>query len=121
MPLPGARCAGAGATATSGGQPHRLSDEAPQSDGTTHHLFTGLELLRRLASLVSPPRANLTRFHGVFAYSASDVPDRGGGCNSNGAKRTGPACLAFGWTGLTGRTHVHGYWAPAFPGAQDRR
>ncbi|WP_232537010.1 transposase [Cystobacter fuscus] len=39
----------------------------PLPDGTTHLLFTGLELLRRLASLVPPPRANLTRFHGVFA------------------------------------------------------
>ncbi|RKI31879.1 hypothetical protein D7Y27_36870 [Corallococcus sp. AB004] len=30
----------------------------------------GLELLRRVASLVPPPRANLTRFHGVFAPGA---------------------------------------------------
>ena len=42
----------------------------PLPDGTTHLLFTGLELLRRLASLVPPPRANLTRFHGVFAPGA---------------------------------------------------
>ena len=39
----------------------------PMPDGTTHLLFTGMELLRRLASLVPPPRMNLTRFHGVFA------------------------------------------------------
>jgi hypothetical protein len=39
----------------------------PLPNGTTHLLFTGLELLRRVASLVPPPRANLTRFHGVFA------------------------------------------------------
>ncbi|WP_395856084.1 transposase [Cystobacter fuscus] len=39
-------------------------------DGTAHLLFTGLELLRRVASLVPPPRANLTRFHGVFAPGA---------------------------------------------------
>ncbi|HLL03464.1 MAG TPA: transposase [Myxococcaceae bacterium] len=39
----------------------------PLPDGTTHLLFTGLELLRRVASLVPAPRANLTRFHGVFA------------------------------------------------------
>ncbi|WP_420718352.1 transposase [Pyxidicoccus sp. MSG2] len=43
-------------------------------DGTTHLLFTGLELLRRLASLVPPPRANLTRFHGVFAPGAKLRP-----------------------------------------------
>ena len=42
----------------------------PLPDGTTHLLFTGLELLRREASLVPPPRANLTRFHGVFAPGA---------------------------------------------------
>ncbi|WP_225888001.1 transposase [Myxococcus xanthus] len=46
----------------------------PQPDGTTHHLFTGLELLRRLAFLVPPPRANLTRFHGVFAPGAKLRP-----------------------------------------------
>jgi hypothetical protein len=42
----------------------------PLPDGTTHLLFTGLEFLRRVASLVPPPRANLTRFHGVFAPGA---------------------------------------------------
>ncbi|WP_239470510.1 transposase [Archangium violaceum] len=42
----------------------------PLPDGTTHLLFTGLEFLRRVVSLVPPPRANLTRFHGVFAPGA---------------------------------------------------
>ncbi|WP_434346501.1 transposase [Myxococcus virescens] len=42
----------------------------PLPDGTTHLLFTGQELLRRVASLVPPPWANLTRFHGVFAPGA---------------------------------------------------
>ncbi|MFP2960706.1 transposase [Myxococcus sp. 1LA] len=42
----------------------------PLRDGTTHLLFTGLELLRCVASLVPPPRANLTRFHGVFGPGA---------------------------------------------------
>ena len=46
----------------------------PMPDGTTHLLFTGLELLRRLASLVPPPRTNLTRFHGVFAPGATLRP-----------------------------------------------
>ncbi|WP_194858673.1 transposase [Myxococcus sp. AB056] len=54
----------------------------PQPEGTTHHLFTGLELLRCLAFLVPPPRANLTRFHGVFAPGAKlrpfQVPQSGG-------------------------------------------
>ncbi|HYO54752.1 transposase [Archangium sp.] len=42
----------------------------PLPDGTTHLFFTGLELLRRVASLVPPPWTNLTRFHGVFAPGA---------------------------------------------------
>ncbi len=46
----------------------------PLPDGTTHLLFTGLELLRRVASLVPPPRTNLTRFHGVFAPGAKLRP-----------------------------------------------
>jgi hypothetical protein len=46
----------------------------PLPDGTTHLLFTGLELLRRAASLMSPPRANLTRFHCVFASGAQLRP-----------------------------------------------
>jgi hypothetical protein len=46
----------------------------PLPDGTTHLFFTGLELLRRVASLVPPPRANLTRFHGVFAPGAKLRP-----------------------------------------------
>ena len=46
----------------------------PLPDGTTHLLFTGLELLRWLASLVPPPRASLTRFHGVFAPGAKVRP-----------------------------------------------
>ncbi|MFY0570051.1 transposase [Archangium lansingense] len=46
----------------------------PLLDGTTHLFFTGLELLCRLASLVPPPRANLTRFHGVFAPGAKLRP-----------------------------------------------
>ncbi|WP_375758750.1 transposase [Corallococcus exercitus] len=46
----------------------------PLPDGTTHLLFTGLELLRRVASLVPAPRTNLTRFHGVFAPGAQQRP-----------------------------------------------
>jgi hypothetical protein len=46
----------------------------PLPDGTTHLFFTRLQLLRRLASLVPPPRTNLTRFHGVFAPGAKMRP-----------------------------------------------
>jgi len=37
------------------------------SDGTTHLVLDGVELLGRLAALVPPPRAHLTRYYGVFA------------------------------------------------------
>jgi MHS family alpha-ketoglutarate permease-like MFS transporter len=46
----------------------------PLPDSTTHLFFTGWELLRREASLVPPPRANLTRLHGVFAPGAKLRP-----------------------------------------------
>jgi len=39
----------------------------PFRDGTTHILFTPSDFLARLAALVPRPRANLTRYHGVFA------------------------------------------------------
>ncbi|WP_224249969.1 transposase [Hyalangium gracile] len=52
----------------------RYRMKRPQPDGTTHLLFTGLELLRRVASLVPPPRTNLTRFHGIFAPGAKLRP-----------------------------------------------
>jgi hypothetical protein len=36
-------------------------------DGTTHVIFEPLDFIARLASLVPPPRVNLTRYHGVFS------------------------------------------------------
>jgi hypothetical protein len=39
----------------------------PFRDGTTHILFTPEDFMARLAALVPRPRANLTRYHGVFA------------------------------------------------------
>ncbi len=35
--------------------------------GTTHVIFEPLDFMARLGALVPRPRANLTRFHGVFA------------------------------------------------------
>jgi hypothetical protein len=46
----------------------------PLPDGTTHLFFTELELFQRVASLVPPPKLNLTRFHGVFAPGAKLRP-----------------------------------------------
>ena len=39
----------------------------PLPDGRTHLVMTGMELLRKLAPLVPPPRFHLLRFHGIFA------------------------------------------------------
>ena len=39
----------------------------PRGDGRQMLLLQSAELLRRLATLVPPPRAHLVRYHGVFA------------------------------------------------------
>jgi ribosomal protein S27E len=39
----------------------------PFRDGTTHIVFDPEDFMARLAALVPRPRANLTRYHGVFA------------------------------------------------------
>jgi hypothetical protein len=41
--------------------------KTPYRDGTTHIILEPLDFMARLAALVPKPRANLTRFHGVFA------------------------------------------------------
>jgi len=46
----------------------------PLPDGTTHLDFTGLELIRPMASRIPPPRVNLTSYHGVFAPGAKLKP-----------------------------------------------
>jgi hypothetical protein len=56
--------------------------KTPYRDGTTHVIFEPLDFMARLAALVPKPRANLTRFHGVFApnskYRARVTPARQG-------------------------------------------
>jgi len=42
------------------------------TDGTTHVMFSQLELLEKLSALVPKPRANLTRYHGVLAPNAKN-------------------------------------------------
>jgi len=37
------------------------------TDGTSHLIFSGVEFVEKLASLVPPPRIHLTRFHGCLA------------------------------------------------------
>ncbi len=45
--------------------------KTPYRDGTTHVIFEPLDFIARLAALVPKSRANLTRFHGVFAPNSS--------------------------------------------------
>ena len=49
----------------------RYELKTPYRDGTTHVIFEPLDFIGKLAALVPPPRANLTRFHGVFAPNRS--------------------------------------------------
>jgi len=60
----------------------RYELKTPYRDGTTHVIFEPLDFIAKLAALVPPPRANLTRFHGVFApnsrYRDRVVPGRRG-------------------------------------------
>jgi hypothetical protein len=41
--------------------------KTPDSDGAAHVTFEPLDFIAKLAALVSKPRVNLSRFHGVFA------------------------------------------------------
>ena len=42
----------------------------PWSDGTTHLLFAGVELLEKLAAIIPRPRINLLLYHGVLGARA---------------------------------------------------
>ena len=49
----------------------RYELKTPYRDGTTHVIFEPLDFIARLVALVPKPRANLTRFHGVFASNSA--------------------------------------------------
>ena len=49
----------------------RYELKTPYRNGTTHVIFEPVDFIARLAALVPKPRVNLTRFHGVFAPTAS--------------------------------------------------
>ena len=51
----------------------------PWRDGTTELSFAPLDFIARLAALIPPPRANLVRYHGVFAPAARLRPKIVGG------------------------------------------
>jgi hypothetical protein len=66
----------------------------PWRDGTTHVVFTGVELLEKLAVLTPSPRGNITRYHGILAPGAkwrgTVVRDRP---KAESRSRTGPPPL----------------------------
>lgn len=45
----------------------RYQLKTPWRNGTTHVEWDPVDFIAKLAALVPPPRAHLTRFHGVFA------------------------------------------------------
>lgn len=49
----------------------RYQLKTPWRDGTTHVEWDPVDFIAKLAALVSPPRAHLTRPHGVFAPNAN--------------------------------------------------
>ena len=49
----------------------RYELKTPWRNGTTHVEWDAVDFIAKLAALVPPPRAHLTRFHGVFAPNAS--------------------------------------------------
>jgi hypothetical protein len=49
----------------------RYTLKTPWKNGTTHVEWDPVDFIAKLAALVPPPRARLTRFHGVFAPNAA--------------------------------------------------
>ncbi len=49
----------------------RYELKTPWKNGTTHVEFEPIDFIAKLAALVPPPRAHLTRFHGIFAPNAA--------------------------------------------------
>ncbi|MFN9656738.1 MAG: transposase [Dolichospermum sp.] len=49
----------------------RYELKTPWKNGTTHVEFEPIDFIAKLAALVPPPRAQLTRFHGIFAPNAN--------------------------------------------------
>jgi hypothetical protein len=49
----------------------RYALKTPWRNGTTHVEFDPVDFIGKLAALVPPPRAHLTRFHGIFAPNAN--------------------------------------------------
>lgn len=78
--------------------------KTPYRDGATHIVLEPLDFLAQLAALVPPPRAHLTRYHGVFARHAAlraaiTPAGRGRGARdrASAAERVVPRHVAMSW------------------------
>jgi hypothetical protein len=71
----------------------RYQLKTPYRDGTTHVIFEPLDFIARLAALVSKPRVNLTRYHGVFAPNSRDRAAVTPAKRGKGAKPVGLICF----------------------------
>ena len=79
-----------------------MSLKRPLRDGRTELVFEPVEFLRRLATLIPPPYAHLTRFHGVFApnHHLRAAVVRAPNC---GAANVRPPDRRFAWAYLMKR------------------
>jgi hypothetical protein len=78
------------------------------SDGTSHLILSGHELLEKLASIVVPPRGNTTRYHGILAPNsklrAKVVPaENSGSTLSEERKKSGSTKYRLTWAALLAR------------------
>ena len=70
----------------------------PLRGGPTELAFTPVEFLRRLATLIPPPRSHLTRYHGVFAphhaLRGVSISRRCGGASNSRSRRRATSSAA---------------------------
>ena len=78
------------------------------SDGTSYIVLSGHELMEKLASIVPPPRANTTGYHGILAPNskrrAKVVPaENNGNTPSEERKKSGSTKYRLTWAALLAR------------------
>ena len=116
----------------------RYQLKTPWRNGTTHVEWDAVDFIAKLAALVPPPRAHLTRFHGVFAPNAN-LPCAAdahgarqaacGRCGASGRQRPRRAaqpraeapCDELGATAQAGLFHRHHHLRPLRRRGTDRR
>jgi len=82
----------------------RYELKTPWRKGTTHVEFEPIEFMAKLAALVPPPRAHLTRFHGEFAPNANLRARRTvRSCTSGGQLRSLPHGSTLSSEGRSGK------------------